>query len=108
MIEFKIIDAADQQWSAILNQRRVTLRLRYNQRASERWSLDLMIDDIPVLHGRRVVVGVNLLEPFGFDIGAIVVLPAIENSPAIPGRVELPSGIVRMYHLSPEDLAEAV
>src|SRR5690242_12462137 len=75
MIEFKIIDAADQQFGAILNLRRVTLRLRYNPTA-DRWAFNLAIDDEPVLHGRRIVFGTDLLAAYDFGIGAIFAYPA--------------------------------
>src|ERR1044072_7620338 len=97
MIQFKIADAADQQFSAYLNNRRVTLRLRWN-RTSGRWSLDLSIDDLPVLCARRIVTGVDLLSPFNLGIGGIFALAAVPG--AQPGRAELPSGDVRLYQAS--------
>ena len=45
MQEFTIVDAADQQWSAVLDGRRVTMRLRYNV-TTNRWNLDLALDEV--------------------------------------------------------------
>jgi len=104
MIEFTVADAADQQFSAILNNRRVTLRLRYNV-TTDRWSLDLSLDDQPVLQGRRIVTGVDLLAPFDFGIGAIFAYPAAEGQ--IPDRSGLPSGRVRLYHATPAEIEAA-
>jgi hypothetical protein len=104
MIAFKIIDSADQQFATVLNNRRVTLRLRWNLR-SGRWSLDVAIDDVPVLTGRRVVTGIDLLFPFKLGIGAIFALAAVPG--AEPGRAELPSGNVRLYQASQEEIDAA-
>lgn len=100
---FKIIDQADQQFSAVMNNRRVTIRLRYNK-VVDRWMLDLSIDDVPVLNGRRVVAGLDLLRGFGFGVGAIV---AFSPSGAAPDRAALPSGVVKLYSVSAEEMKAA-
>lgn len=102
MITFKIAEHPDQQFATILNGRRVTLRLRYNV-TTERWSFDLSIDDLPVLHGRRIVTGVDLLAPFGFGIGMIVAAPIKPGSE--PDRTSLPNGNVKLFHLTADELA---
>lgn len=104
MIVFTIVDAPDQTFGTIINNRRVTIRLRWNL-LSERWSFDLSIDDLPVLTGRRIVTGIDLLAPFDFGIGAIFALAAVPG--AQPGRNELPAGDVRLYHATQEEIAEA-
>jgi len=101
---FRIIDAADQQFGTIINGRRVTIRLRYNP-TSERWSFDLAIDDQPVLLGRRIVTGVDLLAPFNFGLG--VVFAAAVTPGAVPDRQALPAGTVKLFHASDAELAEA-
>lgn len=102
MITFDIADLADQQFSAILNGQRVTIRLRYNPRA-DRWAADVSIDSTPVLHGRRIVTGVDILRPFNFGIGLLFALP--EDGVA-PSRDAIPSGRVKLYHTTPAELAE--
>lgn len=97
---FRITDHADQQFGTVINGRRVTIRLRYNQ-TNDRWSFDLSIDDQPVLHGRRVVTGVDLLAPFNLGLGMIIA--AVVTPGAVPDRNALPSGEVRLYHLTEED-----
>lgn len=94
---FRISDHADQQFGTIINGRRVTIRLRYNQ-SNDRWSFDMSIDDQPVLHGRRIVTGVDLLAPFNLGLGMIVA--AVVTPGAIPDRNALPAGEVRLYHLT--------
>lgn len=94
MIRFDIIDAADQQFSAVVGPRRCTVRVRYNV-WTDRWSFDLAIDDLPVLHGRRIVTGVDLLAAFDFGVGLIFAQP--NKAGAEPGRAELPAGDVRLY-----------
>lgn len=99
---FNIRDHADQQFGTIINGRRVTIRLRYNV-TSDRWSFDLSIDDQPVLHGRRVVTGVDLLAPFDFGLG--VIFAAAVTTGAVPDRNALPNGTVRMFHATDAEVA---
>lgn len=101
---FRIIDAADQQFGTIINGRRVTIRLRYNP-TSERWSFDLAIDDRPVLVGRRIVTGVDLLAPFNLGLG--VIFAAAVTPGAVPDRQALPAGTVKLFHASDAELAAA-
>jgi len=105
MIEFSVIDEADQQFATILNQRRVTIRLRYNT-GIDRWSMDLSIDDQPVLHGRRIVTGVDLLAAFNFDIGVIFAFATAAGED--PDRDGLPNGLVRIYHTTEAEIADAL
>lgn len=104
MIEFAVSDEADQQFAAVLSNRRVTIRLRYNV-STDRWSMDLSIDDLPVLRGKRIVTGIDLLAPFSFGIGAIF---AVADKPGqVPDRNALPRGLVRLYHATADEIAEA-
>jgi hypothetical protein len=102
VIQFNISDAADQQFATILNGRRVTIRLRYNV-TSEHWSMDLSVDDQPVLRGRRVVTGVDLLQPFRLGIGAIFAWP--QRPDLSPNRNNLPRALVGLYHASAAEIA---
>lgn len=102
---FNIVDAADQQFSAILNERRVTFRLRYNP-VSERWSVDIAVDDVPVVHGRRIVPNVDLLAPYHLGLGslfAVVIMPGAEAD-----RQGLPTGAVRLYHATQDEIDAAI
>ena len=94
MIEFPILDTPDQMFGTSIDSRRVSLRVRYNQ-SNDRWSFDLSIDDQPVLNGRRIVTGVNLIEPYKFNIG--VIFAAATQEGAEPDREGLPAGFVRLY-----------
>lgn len=96
MISFKIADAADQKFSTILNNRRVTFRLRFNH-TSKRWSFDMALDGDYVLHGRRIVPNVDLIEPFKFGVGVIF---AYSVNGGTPGRQELVDGRVKLYQVS--------
>lgn len=101
MKEIPVADAPDQRFSAILNNRRVTFRLWFNS-TSDRWSMDLSIDDQPVLRGRKVVLDVNLLQPFDFGIGAI--FASANGTDVEPGRAELPAGTVKLYHATDAEI----
>lgn len=104
MIEFRILNEPKQKFSVLIGQRRVTFTLWYSQ-TSDRWSMDLAIDDAPVLHGRRIVTGVDLLAPFNLDIGIIF---AWSDTGVPPGRDALPLGLVKLYHTTQEEVDAAV
>lgn len=104
MRQFTIIDAADQQFSDILNGRRVTLRFRYN-RTTDRWSFDLSLDDLPIILGHRIVTGVDLLAPYDLDLGLLFALPS-GNADVLPGRNALIDGRVRLYHTTETEVQE--
>jgi len=104
VIEFPILDEPDQMFGAVLNRRRVSLRLRYNG-VSDRWSFDLSIDNLPVLSGRRIVTGVDLLQPYRFDIGVMFAAPVTDG--AEPNRTDLPAGLVRLYSATDEEVEAA-
>lgn len=104
MIEFNIIDEPKQKFSLLLNRRRVTFTIWYNQ-TSDRWTFDLALDNEPVLHGRRIVTGVDLLAPYNLGIG---VLFAFSDTDQVPDRDNLPLGIVKMYHTTQEEIDAAV
>lgn len=104
MIEIPVADAPDQELSVVLANRRTTIRLRYAP-YEDRWSMDLSLDDVPVLHGRRVVTGIDLLAGFDFGIGHLIAAPSQEGANDPPGRAQLPSGVVRLYHYTDADLA---
>ncbi|WP_018445511.1 phage baseplate plug protein [Rhizobium gallicum] len=102
---FNVVDYADQQFGTIINGRRVTIRLRYNA-SSDRWSFDLSIDNLPVLTGRRVVTGVDLLAPFDLGLGAIFAYAVTPG--AVPDRAALPAGTVLLVQVSDAEIAAAV
>lgn len=104
MIEFTIIDESDQQFSAVLNGQRVTIRMWYAT-FNDRWSIDISVDGEPKLHGRKVVAGSDLLEAFDLGIGVVF---AHSEQPLEPGRDELPDGIVKIYHATKEEIDASV
>lgn len=99
---FEVLDQPDQQFGTIIDGRRVTIRLRYNPN-NDRWSFDLSIDDVPVLHGRKIVTGVDLLAPFRFGLG--VIFAAAVTPGSVPDRDALPRATVRMFHASDAEVA---
>lgn len=104
MIQFGITDEADQRFSVILNGQRVTVRLWYAS-FNDRWSADISIDGEPVLHGRKIVAGSDLLATFDLGIG---VMFAHSEQNHDPGRDQLPDGLVTIYHASQEEINAAV
>jgi hypothetical protein len=105
MQRFEVIDSADQQFGAVIDNQRVTIRLRYNPTGGC-WSFDLSIDDTPVLHGRRIVLFTDLLAPFDFGVGSIFALPTREGETL--DRQTLPAGTVRLYHATAAEIEAAL
>lgn len=103
--EILLSNAAAQEFTTLLAGQRCTLRFRYSP-TSDRWSFDLVIGDVEVLTGRRVVTGVDLLAPFGFGIGALVAVAWVRG--AIPDRTALAERRVRVLHATPEEVAAIV
>ena len=104
MIRFTITKDSDQKFSTIMNGRRVTIRLWYAN-FNDRWSADISVDGDPVLHGRKIVSGVDLLAAFDFGIG--VIFSHSENS-SEPNRDNLPNGLVKIYHATQEEVDAAI
>jgi hypothetical protein len=73
---------------------------------TDRWSFDLSLDDLPVLHGRRVVIGADLLAAFNLGIGVIFAAPIKQGS--VPDRSALPAGEVRIFQASQDEIDAAV
>ncbi|QIG74970.1 hypothetical protein EVC26_051 [Rhizobium phage RHph_I72] len=104
MIEFKILNEPKQRFSVILAERRVTFDIWYNQ-TSDRWSFDMALDGEPVLSGRRIVTGVDLLAPFNFDIGALFAFSSLGD---VPNRDNLPNGVTKLYYATQDEIDAAV
>lgn len=104
MIRIDVSNDPDQLFSISLGNRRVSMRLRYNA-FIDRWCFDLALDDLPILHGRRIVTGIDLLAPFNLGIG--VIFAASLNSD-LPTRSNLPAGNVRLYQVNQAELDAAI
>lgn len=102
---FNVVDYADQQFGTIINGRRITIRLRYNV-TNDRWSFDLSMDDLPVLTGRRIVLGADLLAPFRLGLGSIFAYAVTHG--AVPDRRALPAGTVLLIQASDAEVEAAV
>lgn len=100
MIQFIIKSHPKQRFSVLLNRKRVTLQLWYSL-TTDRWSMDVAIDDKPIIHGRRIVTGVDLLAPFNLGIGAIIAFSANNSK---PDRENLPNGMVGLFYANLEEV----
>lgn len=92
--EIPVIDAPFQTLTTSLAGRAVGMAFAWNETVG-RWSFDLSIDGEPVVVGRRIVLGVDLLKPFGLGLGKLVAVDWAGDG-SEPGRSELPAGAVRL------------
>lgn len=106
LLRIPVMDAPSQRMGLVLNGRRVTLTLNYNKML-DRWSFDLAIDTAPVLHGRRIVLGIDLLAPFNLGLGQVIAVD-YEGKGADPGYSELVTGRARLLQADPAVVAEIV
>jgi hypothetical protein len=97
--EFDIIDAPGQVFSAVVNGQKITIRLRYNTE-SQHFSMDLGIDDVPALTGRKVASETDILEPFDLGIGSIFAAD-VNGLGRDATLANFLSGAVRLYHFVP-------
>lgn len=101
--EIPIIDAPSQAFSTTLAGKRCDFVVNYSTWAN-RWSFDLDVESVRVLSGRRIVLGVDLIAPFNLGIGSLVAAPWGDED-VEPGRTELPSGRVRLFHYDPNEVS---
>lgn len=101
-VKFNMLNQANQKFSAVLNDQRVTFHTLYSNFA-DRWSMDVAIDDNYVLTGRKILPGVNILKPFNYGIGDVVALG--EKSTYQAARNEIPNGLVNIYHAAIEEIS---
>lgn len=101
MKKFIITEDADQRFDVVLNNKRVVLRLWYN-RMTERWDLSVYNGTEPLILGKRVIAGVDLVRGYGLDIGSIFALGEGQ------GRNAFTSGELALYHATSEEIEEAL
>jgi len=101
--EIPIIEAPSQAFTTTLAGRRCDFVVNYTTWGG-RWSFNLDVDGVRVLSGRRIVLGVDLVQPFALGIGSLIAAPWGDDT-AEPGRTELPSGRVRLFHFDPLEVA---
>lgn len=94
--EIRVTNAPGQEFSTFVAGQKVTIRLRYNT-SSERFSMDIAIDEQPALTGRKVTTNVDLIAPFDFGIGSIFAAGVEDMS--LPATLEnMASGDVKLFH----------
>lgn len=101
--ELPIIDAPSQAFTTTLAGKRCDLVVNYSTWAN-RWSFNLDVEGVRVLSGRKIVMGGDLIAPFNLGIGSLVAAPWGDEA-VEPGRTELPSGRVRLFHYDPVEAA---
>lgn len=96
LYEIPVMDVPRQVFSTIINGRKVTIRMAYSASVS-RFSMDLSIDETPVLTGRKMVANVDLLEPFDLGIGKLFVVGPKDYTTE-PTMEAFAAGTVKLYN----------
>lgn len=104
MIEIRLTDSPDQEFSLSLEGKAVTMRVRWNGTANH-WHMDLNVEGVTVLNGKRIVLESDLVEPYRFGIGRIFAVAATDG--AEPTRDAFADRSVRLYQANDADLVEA-
>lgn len=108
VMELVLADNAYQTFDAQLNNIQTTWTFRWNAQA-QRWFFDLQIDGGYRIMGRKVILNIDLLDEYpglNEELGYLICYDYTESGNS-PGRVELPSRRCRLYHLTPDELANA-
>ena len=98
LFEIPVINAPDQKLDTVLNDVPVTLRLFWNAWLG-RWSLSVELNGAPVLEGRRIVTGTDLLASHELGLGRLYAVDW-NKAGGQPGRETFPSGDFRMIQVA--------
>ena len=106
MLEFEFSDTPDQKVAIKLESQRVSFRFRKN-RTLDRVTMDVSIDGAPVLQGRKLIAGTNLLKVLSQTYGlGLLFIYSPKN--LIPTLDNLVSGQAKLYYMTLEEFNAAV
>lgn len=103
MLVIPFVDSPLQTLSMVLNSRRCTMTFRWN-RIIDRWSIDLDVDSVPALTGKRLVPYADVLGPFDLDLGGLYVGDYAGTGEGATYDAMV-SGRLRLYYLTPVEQA---
>lgn len=95
LYEFPILNQPVQQFSTVINGLKVSFLVRYSV-TSRRFSLDLAIDETPVLTGIRMVSNQDLVDVFDLGLGMFFVA-GVRDYQAEPTLEAFAEGAVKFY-----------
>lgn len=96
LTEFPITEAPAQEFSLVVDGRRLRFTLVYNE-TTKRFALDLAVSDETVLQGRRVVEGRDILAPFNLGLGSL--FAAHPANPGVEPTLEnFAAGQISLFH----------
>lgn len=95
--ELVLLDQPSQTMDVAMNGQRVKFHFKYNTR-SDHWTFDLYRGNVALLHGKKLVLGIDLLERYSFGLGSVLCHRFINREePIEPNRSNLPKRDVRLY-----------
>lgn len=95
LYELPVSGQPGQVFSTVTNGQKITIRLRYNT-VTERFSMDLSIDEVAVLTGVKLVSNIDFLEPFDLGIGKLFVA-GVRDAETAPTLSAFAEGRVKLY-----------
>lgn len=105
MQRINLTAAPDQRLSVIVDGRRSTFRFRFNAWA-QRWHFDMALDDQPVIYGRRVVSGRNLIP--GVVLPGKLFAYVYAGNGSQPGLGDFASGAADLFYVGEAELETAL
>ena len=92
--EISIANHPDQELSVRFSDQDVRLKILFNPSAN-RWTMDIWIDGVLRLAGRKLLASIDIIEPYDLGIGHIYVVDTRMQKQQ-PERYNFPAGDVRL------------
>ncbi len=104
IVELHLIDEPYQRIKTAMNGQIVELYFKYNTQ-TDHWTLDVYKDGKPLLSGRKLVLGIDLLGRYNFGLGSLVCSHITsKETVSEPNRYNLVNGDVRVFTVWKEDV----
>lgn len=104
IVELFVEDTPYQVMEVTMNGQRVNLYLKYNT-MNDHWVMDIYKDGSPLLTGRKLVLDMDLLGRYNFNLGSIICLHVTSKTTVSePNRYNLVNGDVRLFMAWEEDV----
>lgn len=105
MKEIVLTDAPDQEFEIFYQSKRLKFRFRFLDMLSA-WVFDMQVNNVSVIHGRRVNLQTDLIAPFNLGIGRMIAVDYADTN-AQADRTSIPNREVRIFLATEDEIAAA-